>query len=222
MTADQLRSAYEQLCADLSAGNEHLSAVLVAETAITLTVTLMRQGLDNGPTELTETVESLARRIATLRQAGDLIEDYDGQWCSTTAGARLEFFHQVATRFLAWHRGSSDAVTVEWLITLLADPAPRSPLPAPSYGPDNPRFVWVVGAIREQFPDIPEHAGGLSGDVHLWDRQHGRTVALLTAGYAQAMALETTRQPGDAPFTALADWLNGLTPEELASENLPA
>lgn len=219
MTADQLRSAYEQLCADLSAGNEHLSAVLVAETAITLTVTLMRQGLDNGPTELTETVESLARRIATLRQAGDLIEDYDGQWCSTTAGARLEFFHQVATRFLAWHRGSSEAVTVEWLITLLAHPAPGSPLPAPSYGPDNPRFVLVVGAVREQFPDIPEDCDG--HETCIWDRKHGRWVAALHHDYQQLLCLETTRL-NDSPFSTLADWLNDLTPETLASENLPA
>lgn len=96
------------------------------------------------------------------------------------------------------------------------------PATPPAYGPDNPRFVWVVGAIREEFPDIPEHVGQSSSDIHLWDRKHRRSVAILTAAYAQAMVLETTRRHGDAPFTALADWLNDLTPEELASENLPA
>ena len=111
---------------------------------------------------------------------------------------------------------------LDWLCTQLTPaeiPAPGSPPSAPTYGPDNPRFVWVIGAIREQFPDIPEYCEG--GSVCIWDRKHRQQVASVSAEYAQAMVLETTREPGDAPFTALADWLNRLTPETLASENLP-
>lgn len=57
-------------------------------------------------------------------------------------------------------------------------------------------------------------------NLHLIDRATGKPVVTLHNPWAQAMCLETT-DTGDAPFTALADWLNRLSPEALESENLP-
>lgn len=80
-----------------------------------------------------------------------------------------------------------------------------------------PRFVMVVGTIREVYPDIPEFNGGA---VHIYDRQERRVAVTLTESYAQALCLETTRRPESMPFTLLENWLNSLTNDELESEGL--
>ena len=82
-----------------------------------------------------------------------------------------------------------------------------------------PRFVWLVGAVREEYPDVPEPMD--DGSLVLWDRLHGAAVVTVAPEYAQALCLETTRQPGDAPFTQLASWMNDLTDEAMNSEGLP-
>lgn len=87
-----------------------------------------------------------------------------------------------------------------------------------AYTPENPRFVWNLGAIAEEFPDMPPQDD--QNNLHLIDRATGKPVVTLHNPWAQAMCLETT-DAGDAPFTALADWLNRLSPEALESENLP-
>ena len=91
---------------------------------------------------------------------------------------------------------------------------------SPGFKPDD-RFVWVIGSIREEYPDIPETVGA-DGGIVLWDRAHRAAVCVLSAAYAQAFCLETTREnPCEFPFTNLERWFNSLTAEELASENLP-
>lgn len=81
----------------------------------------------------------------------------------------------------------------------------------------SPRFVWNLGSLAEVFPDLPPQ----TSDVVLWDRQERQPVLTLHARYAQALCLETTRQPGDAPFTSLEHWWNHLPNDVLASEGLP-
>lgn len=83
--------------------------------------------------------------------------------------------------------------------------------------PTNPRFVWIVGAVHEEFPDVPEYDG--KGALVLWDRQCRRPAVSVSPEYAQALCLETTRTD-DQPFTALANWLNNVTPAEFASEGI--
>lgn len=39
----------------------------------------------------------------------------------------------------------------------------------------NPRFVLVIGAIREVYPDIPDNIGD-DGAIVLWDRQEQKPV----------------------------------------------
>ncbi len=86
----------------------------------------------------------------------------------------------------------------------------------------NPRFVWLVGAITEQFPDVPnfesEHRQG--GDLVLWDRQEKKPAAMVSYEYAQAMCLELTDSPASMPFTNLENWFNDVDNESLESENL--
>lgn len=87
------------------------------------------------------------------------------------------------------------------------------------YNSDNERFVWVIGSIREVYPDIPEQVGE-NGDLVLWDRETGKAVTTVASEYANAMCLETVH-PKCYPFTALAEWFNELSDETLASEGLP-
>ncbi len=83
---------------------------------------------------------------------------------------------------------------------------------------DNPRFVWLVGAIHEQFPDVPE-ADTQSNDLVLYDRQEEQAVATIHNPYAQAMCLEVV--PDGAPFTALEEWFNNTSNEAFDSEGIP-
>ena len=82
------------------------------------------------------------------------------------------------------------------------------------------RFVWLIGSIREGYPDIPESAEPNDGTLVLWDRLHGQPVVTVAAAYANAICLEHTEH--GTPFTTLADWLNDLSKDELDSENLPS
>lgn len=87
-----------------------------------------------------------------------------------------------------------------------------------AFTPENPRFVWNLGAIAEEFPDMPPQDD--QNNLALIDRSNGKPVVTIHNPWAQAMCLETTA-PGGSPFTALAEWLNGLDRETLESENLP-
>lgn len=80
-----------------------------------------------------------------------------------------------------------------------------------------PRFVWLIGDIREQYPDAPEPE--TDGAIQLWDRQEKQVVATVYPKYAQAICLEHVQH--GTPFTDLARWFNGLTNEDLSSEGLP-
>jgi len=79
------------------------------------------------------------------------------------------------------------------------------------------RFVWLVGAIQEQCPDAP--APAQDGSLQLWDRQERKLVTTVYPAYAQAICLEGA-EPGEEPFSHLADWLNGLSNEELNAEGI--
>lgn len=77
----------------------------------------------------------------------------------------------------------------------------------------NPRFVWNVGAIAEQFPDMADVQGTV-----LWDRQERKPVLTLHEDYSNAFCLETT--PCGAPLTLAETWFNSLDNKTLESENL--
>lgn len=79
----------------------------------------------------------------------------------------------------------------------------------------NPRFVWLIGSIREEFPDIP--ADDLP--ICIWDRQERQPVFTLHETYEQLICLETVTN--GAPFESMATWLNSLSNRALESEGLP-
>lgn len=89
----------------------------------------------------------------------------------------------------------------------------------PFHPETNPRFVWNIGAIAEEYPDMPEQDD--ENNAVLIDRADGTPVLTLHNPWAQAICLETTDTPHGAPFEALAHWFNHLSPEALESENLP-
>jgi hypothetical protein len=79
----------------------------------------------------------------------------------------------------------------------------------------NPRFVWLIGSIREQFPDLIEAPLGF--DLVLWDRQEKKPVVTVGKEYANAICLEK----GDfAPFTKLESWFNALSKWYMESEGM--
>lgn len=80
-----------------------------------------------------------------------------------------------------------------------------------------PRFVWIIGAIREVYPDIPEALTCAPGIV-LWDRQERRTVMKVARDYANLICLE--HKDHGTPFTDLETWVNGLDNVSLESENI--
>lgn len=91
----------------------------------------------------------------------------------------------------------------------------------------NPRFVMVVGSIREVYPDIPEYVGE-NGQLVIWDRQEGIAAVIVSQKYSQALCLETVCphchdagcSESSAPFTALEDWLNGVENRYWRSEDM--
>jgi hypothetical protein len=76
------------------------------------------------------------------------------------------------------------------------------------------RFVWAIGAYAEAYPDMPENLG-----VVLWDREQGRAVVTVAPEYAQLICLQRTSAEA-APFDNLETWMNGLSPEDMASEGI--
>jgi hypothetical protein len=80
-----------------------------------------------------------------------------------------------------------------------------------------PRFVWLIGSVREEYADVPEPAD--NGSLVLWDRQLKQAVARVEPKYAQAICLET-RGLATQPLTDLAKWLGELDAEAMASEGL--
>lgn len=117
-----------------------------------------------------------------------------GQSCATPLGLLVEVYFSAMS---------------DYAITL---PRRQAVKPAVSKGP---RFVLVIGAIREQFPDIPE-----SGELCLWDRQENKPVITINPEYGNAICLETL--PHGQPFTAMEEWFNGLSNQSLESEGIPA
>lgn len=212
MTLPQLIAAYDQRCWRVTSHGEPLDAAEIAQTGLALGRFLPDTVDVTAPDNL-ERLDSLVRRIVCLTEAAGIGEEPGIPWEHTPAGDWKSFLGRIANEFAL-----NPNLTLEWLAAQLVTTPVPAPEPKP-YGPDNPRFVWVIGAIREQFPDIPEYCEG--GNVCLWDRKRRLQVISLDARYAQAMVLETTRTLLGAPFTNLTDWLNSLTPEELASENLP-
>lgn len=81
---------------------------------------------------------------------------------------------------------------------------------------DYTRFVWNIGAIKEEYPDMPEQ----TEDVVLWDRQERKPVVTLHRGYCQAFCLESTKIPNSSPFTETEWFFNHLSNKSLASEGL--
>jgi hypothetical protein len=79
----------------------------------------------------------------------------------------------------------------------------------------NPRFVWLIGSIKEQFPDLPEPRD--DGALVLWDRQLKQPAVVVDRAYAQAVCLEVTES---APFTGLESWFNGLSKADMESEGM--
>lgn len=81
----------------------------------------------------------------------------------------------------------------------------------------NPRFVWIIGSIREQFPDLPELE---AGPCVLWDRQQRKPVMTLHPEYAQSFCLELTTSPAAMPYTNLENWWNTVSNSALKSEGM--
>ena len=79
----------------------------------------------------------------------------------------------------------------------------------------NPRFVWNIGSIREEYPDMPEPGA----DVVLWDRKYRAPVVTLHGRYANLVCLEHINY--GTPFSDLENWLNRLSTKTLESEDLP-
>ena len=82
------------------------------------------------------------------------------------------------------------------------------------FSADNPRFVWNIGSIKEEFPDMPEQGS----TIDLIDRATGKPVSSIAAGWGNLFCLETLQH--GAPFTGIADWMNSLSKEDLSSEGL--
>jgi len=78
-----------------------------------------------------------------------------------------------------------------------------------------PRFVLLVGAIREEYPDLPE---AMEGQVVCWDRQERHEVFTVFERWGQVLCLELV---GEAGPQGMCNWLNGLSDEALKSEGLP-
>ncbi|OPZ23683.1 MAG: hypothetical protein BWZ02_03134 [Lentisphaerae bacterium ADurb.BinA184] len=57
------------------------------------------------------------------------------------------------------------------------------------------------------------------GDLYVRDRLNGERVLTVARGYANLVCLETPDTIQG--FTALVQWMNGLTAEELDGEGLP-
>jgi hypothetical protein len=89
---------------------------------------------------------------------------------------------------------------------------PTAPQP---FTPENPRFVWNIGSLPEEFPDLP----GQGDCVELIDRLTGKPVATLAKEWGQLFCLE--HKAHGTPLTDLETWINSLTKETLDSENLP-
>lgn len=87
----------------------------------------------------------------------------------------------------------------------------------PSKPLTGPRFLWLLGSIREVYPDVPEPEA--DGALSLWDRQEKREVARVFAAYAQALCLEHNEH--GTPFTTMEKWFNELDNTALESEGLP-
>lgn len=83
----------------------------------------------------------------------------------------------------------------------------------------NPRFVWIIGSIREQFPDLPELE---AGPCVLWDRQERKPVMTLQPEYAQSFCLELTTSAAAMPYTNLEKWWNTVSNSALKSEGMKA
>lgn len=84
----------------------------------------------------------------------------------------------------------------------------------------NQRFIWIIGSIREVYPDIPDLP---TNDLVLWDRQEHQAAAVIPQAYANIMCLEMTGHPARYPLQNLENWLNntGLHRGILSSENIP-
>lgn len=87
--------------------------------------------------------------------------------------------------------------------------------PIPNTTNQKPRFIWTVGAYREEYPDVPDLS-----ELCLWDRRTKQAVVTLHANFGALLALETT-WPDGAPISDMADWCNSLSEKALASEGLP-
>lgn len=84
---------------------------------------------------------------------------------------------------------------------------------------NNPRFVWLIGSIAEEYPDVPVLPVSSAGTV-LWDRQESKAVMTVEPEYSQVMVLERSTSARLMPFTVLERWLNGLSNRALTSENM--
>lgn len=116
----------------------------------------------------------------------------------------------------AEYKAADEYLTEEWQGEITT-PAPRPTAKRPFHPETNPRFVWNIGAIAEEYPDMPEQDD--ENNTVLIDRASGTPVLTLHNPWTQAICLETL--PNGAPFEALAHWFNHLSPEALESENLP-
>ena len=116
---------------------------------------------------------------------------------------------------LARHVQASDATLPAFEAQKLCRSLRECSLP-PAPTELKPRFVWLIGSIREEYPDLPDFADGA---VRLWDRKHKQAVMHVTHAYAQAICLE--HRDHGMPFTELENWFNGLDTASLKSEGLP-
>lgn len=87
--------------------------------------------------------------------------------------------------------------------------------PTLPFTPENPRFVWNIGSIASEFPDMPKQGT----TVDLVDRATQKPVVSIAAGWGNLFCLEHMEE--GTPFTTMAEWMNSLDAESLESEGLP-
>jgi hypothetical protein len=91
----------------------------------------------------------------------------------------------------------------------------KSPREPKSPRKPNPRFLWNIGAIAEEYPDMPKQYGT---ETVLWDRQERKPVLTLHDGYRNLICLEHLRL--GHPFTDASRWLNTIARGDLKSEGI--
>jgi hypothetical protein len=83
----------------------------------------------------------------------------------------------------------------------------------------NPRFVWLIGAIGEAYAGCSD-TDTLPPGMHLWDRQEQKIAVTVHPDYSQMICLETTESAEHMPLTNLEHWMNADDDGAFESEGI--